>query len=255
MIAIVLIIIILLITLFKDDIQYLIDVNSSNFDNVYVDLNKNVIENKKILIYSADNRNDQYIQLHKTGWENYSKIHGYTFIFENPCQDLPVYYCKFLKLLQFMDKYNFDYFIWVDSDTIPNKKFKQFKLESMIKQIGEDADVITTYYALKDVFKALIGSFYAFKNSKQARTILQGCIDYIDYSKWENRFKAKTLYGGKQFEEAAMFYVTQKNPQVIHRRITGNFITNSYQCDEDYFIIHNAYKKNLEICFKNLIIN
>jgi hypothetical protein len=254
MIQIIVLIILILAIVFREDIRYFIDVNSEKFNNVHVDINKSNFNSKKIIIYSADNRNDKYIKLHKQGWENYSKIHGYTFIFEDPCSEVPVYYCKFKKILQLMEKYKFDYFIWVDSDSIPNKVFKNFNLESMIQQVGEDTDVITTYYILKDLFKALVGSFYVFKNSNNARLVLQKCLDYIDHSKWESRFKAKTLYGGKQFEEAAMFYVLKQNPQVIHKRITGKFITNGYQCTDDFFIIHNPDKNKLEKCFQKVII-
>jgi hypothetical protein len=124
----------------------------------------------------------------------------------------------------------------------------------MIEQVGEEADVITTYYIITDIFKALVGSFYVFKNSENAKLVLQKCLEYIDRSKWESNFKAKTLYGGKEFEEAAMFYTIKKLPQVIHKRIRGKFITNGYECNDDFFIIHNPDKKNLHKCFEKIII-
>jgi hypothetical protein len=225
----------------------------SNFDTTYVDITKKSNLNKKILIYSADNRDDNYIKLHQQGWENYCSIHGYTFIFEYPCKEVPLFYCKFFKILEFMDKYpDFDYYIWVDSDTIPNKLFYNFNLESMIEQVGEEADVITTHYS-EPLFKALIGSFYVFKNTARSKKILQDCLDYINYDKWENYQKATAIYGGKEYEEAAMFYSIRKNKEVIHKRIKGKFITNSYICDESYFIIHNPMKKDLDECFNKML--
>ena len=246
-------ILIILIFCLKDDFRYVMDVNFSKYESLYVDITKNNTINKKILIYSADNRKDEYLKLHQEGWNKYCNIHGYKFIFEHPCKEVPLFYCKFFKILEFMDKYpTFDYYVWVDSDTIPNKSFYNFNLESMIEQIGEDADVITTYYS-EPLFKALIGSFYVFKNSPNSKKILQNCLDYINYDKWGNYQKANATYGGKEYEEAAMFYSIKKEPQVKHKRIKGDFITNSYVCDENYFIIHNPMKKDLVQCFKKLL--
>ena len=253
MLRVILVILIVWAIVLREDLGYFIDLTLEKFNNVHVDINKSSFNSKKFVIYSADNRDDEYIKVHKEAWENYCKIHGYTFIFDNPCSEVPVYYCKFKKILELMEKYNFDYFIWVDSDTIPTKKFQNFNLESMIEQVGEDADVITTYYVF-DIYKALVGSFYVFKNSDNARVILQKCLDYIDHSKWESRFKAKTRYAGKQFEEAAMFYTTKQNPQVNHKRIKGKFITNGYLCNDQYFIIHNPQKKDLHKCFNKFKI-
>ena len=98
-------IILLLLLFFKNDLQYFIDVNFSNYIDIKVDITKKSNVNKKILIYSSDNRDDDYIKLHQQGWKKYSSIHGYTFIFETPCLEVPVYYCKFLKILEFMNKY------------------------------------------------------------------------------------------------------------------------------------------------------
>ena len=245
-------IIIIIVIFFKNDIQYIIDVNSSNYINIKVDITKISNVNKKILIYSADNRNDEYLKLHQRGWNKYCSIHGYKFIFEYPCKEVPLFYCKFFKILQLMNTYpTFDYFIWVDSDTIPNKLFYNFNLESMIEQIGE-ADVITTYYN-EPLFKALIGSFYVFKNNDRSKKILQNCLDYINYDKWKTYQKTNTIYGGKEYEEAAMFYSIKKEPDIKHKRIKGNFITNSYICDDNYFIIHNPMKKDLVQCFNKLL--
>ena len=253
--AVVVLLIILFLFVFRKEIGYYYDVNVSSFNNVYVDITKPNNIRKNIYIYSSDNRTLPYIKLHQEGWKKYCLLYGYKFIFETPCLEVPVFYCKFKKILQLMtDHPNGDYFIWVDSDTIVNKKFQNFNLESMITQIGEDADIITSYYYYQQLFKALIGSFYVFKNNHGARKVLQNCLDYINFDKWTSFNKGDTLYGGKEYEEAAMFYSIKKEQGVNHKRITGKFITNSYVCDDSFFIIHNPDKKNLDNCFQKLII-
>ena len=111
---------------FKDDIAYVMDVNFSKYKSLYVDITKKSNLSKKILIYSSDNRTLPYIKLHQEGWNKYCSIHGYKFIFEYPCKEVPLFYCKFFKILQFMDIYpTFDYYIWIDSDTIVNKNWRR----------------------------------------------------------------------------------------------------------------------------------
>ena len=56
-------IVILIVILFKNDIKYFLDVNFSEFDTTYVDITKTSNVHKNILIYSADNRDDNYIKL------------------------------------------------------------------------------------------------------------------------------------------------------------------------------------------------
>ena len=79
-------------------------------------------------------------------------------------------------------------------------------------------------------------------------------MDYINYDKWISYQKANATYGGKEYEEAAMFYSIKKEPSVIHKRILGKFITNSYICDDSFFIIHNPKKENLDKCFEKIIL-
>ena len=155
---------------------------------------------------------------------------------------------------------DYDYFLWVDSDTIINKNYISFPLESMIEQVGTDVDFIYTEYNLyngtlsedfsRKMFKAFIGGFYMFKNNLNTKKLLQNCINHIDQSKWASLTKGDCAYGGEYYEEAAMFYNIRNNKDIKHTRILGKFLYNGNNCYDGYFIVHDL-KKNVE-CFRKL---
>ena len=248
------ILILLLIYYYKHELKYLYDRYITKFNNIKIDVTDNTpqINKLNICILSMDNRDLEYIQLHKKSWEKYSKLHGYKYIFENQCTNLPVYFCKYQRILELMDTTNYEYYIWVDSDTIVNKKYINYTFENMVNKVGTDTDLITSYpnstFDPNNLFdRALVGSFYMFKNNNQSRELLQRCIDYIDISKWDNLSKGDCRYAGYCYEEAALFYSI--NDSINHKRIYGNFISNKNYCDNNYFIIHNNSKDGIEQCF------
>ena len=248
---------ILLIVIFlflkQKDIIYYIDVLKSNFLNKKVNLSTSFNLKRKICILSMEDRDLEYIQLHRKSFQNYANLHNYQFFFEKPCKSLPIYFCKFKRILELMETTDCEYYTWIDSDAIVNKRFKSFPLESMIEQVGTDTDVITAYIIEPFSFlKFLIGSFYMFKKSDKTKKLLQDCIDYIDFSKWKNLKKGDCNYGGHCYEEAALFYAL-KNSNVIHRRIKGNFISNSILCENKFFINHLLGKTHINKCFKSMI--
>ena len=246
------ILLLLLIVILKyRDITYYLQVTFTSFDNVFVNIKDTSFKKKqKILILSTDDRDDlEYLKYHKRSLQNYSSIHGYTFLFEKPCTNLPVYFCKFQRILNLMNTTSFDYYIWIDSDTIINKRFVNYPLENMLETIGLDADLITGNFSVPSILKFLIGSFYVFKNNEQTKKLLQRCIDYIDYSKWQNLKAGMCNYGGYCYEEAALYYSINKD--IIHRRITGDFISNHPWCAPNYFIMHLLGKKDINKCYKD----
>jgi len=208
-----------------DDFVYFIEVflscalKKDNIVKINVE-NTNYLEpiNKKILILSIDNRNIEYINLHKKSWQNYSNLHGYTYLFENKnCENFPMYFCKYKRLLELMNSKeysNYDYFSWVDSDTFVDKRFINFKFESMLNQLNCDYDIFTSIFKVTKNINSYSFNcgFLMFKNSILTRTLLQECIKYIDLSKWKKNNKAKIscIYAGSCYEEAALFYCVKK---------------------------------------------
>ena len=262
LIGIIILVIIVFIINQKDEISYLLDLFTFTPNKKFIDINNNNFENKlKILILSTDNRNTEYIQLHKKSFQNYSNLHNYTFLFEEPCTNLPIFFCKYQRILQLMEEYpDYDYFIWTDSDTIVNKKYLDFPLESMIEQVGNNVDFMYTDFTLRGmlpyeissiVCKAFIGGFYVFKNNNNVKLLLKNCINYIDYSKWNNRFKGDCNYGGECYEEAALFYNVRNNKEINNVQLCGKFLYNGSFCYDDSFIIHDLSKS--ADCFKKLI--
>ena len=238
---IIILIILIILVQYHEEVRYYTELMTSSFSVINVDILNNNFKNKyKICIISLDDRNDEYITLHKKSLQNYCTLHGYTYIFDKPCNNLPIYFCKFQTILELMNKNQFDYYIWIDSDTIINKKFLSFPLESMIEQIGTDVDLTTTCMDIP-LINPLIGAFYMFKNTQDSRDLLKRCIDYIDKAKWENMRKGDCVYAGSCYEEAGLFYSLN---DITHKRIKGNFLYHCKNCrsDPNHFIIHNMDK-------------
>ena len=230
-------------------LRYYTKVFFTSFENIYVDIEQRKSNTKqKILILSTDDRNERYIQLHRKSLENYCNKHGYKFLFTKPCTDLPIYFCKFKQILELMEQNEFDYYIWIDSDTIINKKYTNFPLEAMLETVGLETDLITGNFPIYNVLKHLIGSFYVFKNTPQIKDLLKRCINSIDYSKWKNLKKGECNYGGECYEEASLF--NSINNTIIHRRIIGQFISNHPWCAPNYFIMHVLGKDGITECFE-----
>lgn len=250
-ILLVLIIIVLLLVLLLKDLVYFYKVNiGSKFNDVFVDINNNNFINKqKILILSMDDRDLEYIEYHKRSFNEYSLLNDYTFLFNNICDNLPIYFCKFQEILSLMGTTDYDYYIWVDSDTIVNKMYMDFPLESMIEQMPENTELVTTYFYTTGVLlKALIGSFYMFKNENVMK-LLNDCVNYINKKYWGNNTTGECTYSGHCYEEAALFYSLENN-NINHYRIIGDFIDNTGSCNKNSFIIHKWTKENILDCFK-----
>ena len=256
MILIFILVFMIVFLLYLEDVVYIFKVITHPYSKVEVDPFSNVKPfSNKILILSMDDRDLDYLPLHCESWTNYSNLYGYTYLFEKICNTIPIYFCKFQRILELMESTDFQYYIWVDSDTIVNKKFKSFSLESLISQMGENVDIITSHYSILNFFSGpLIGSLYIFRKSTKMISFLQSCLSKIDTTRWKTNKKCDScVYAGRYYEEAALFYTILENPDIVHKVMSGNVISNKSTCETDYFIIHHTDKETTFSCFENNI--
>lgn len=94
---------------------------------------------RKILIITAENRNDDYIKLHDENFNKYAKKFDYEYLKLDNClkSESTTYWCKIHKVKEYLN--NYDYVMWADSDTI----ITQFKpIDQYISDYGEPDIII-----------------------------------------------------------------------------------------------------------------
>ncbi len=95
----------------------------------------------KIIIITAENRNDPYIGYHDSNFAKYARTNGYYYSRTNNCSIsvATTYWCKIHKVKELLEDTNdYDYIMWADSDTIITS---DTPLESYLSKFG-NKDII-----------------------------------------------------------------------------------------------------------------
>jgi len=104
-----------------NDLEYYKKFNKSKKIDGLINNNKLKSFNKKknkILFVSFDNReNQQYVKIHNSNIIKYVKKYGYEYKFYTEC-DKNVYWCKIYLVLEALKTNQYDYVVWLDSDTV-----------------------------------------------------------------------------------------------------------------------------------------
>ena len=100
------------------------------------------LKKRKIAIITAENRNDDYIKYHDLNCKKYSRIHGYSYFRLDNCEqsEASTYWCKIYKVKKFLESDNYDYVLWLDSDTIFTS---DTSLDHFISKMGEPDIIIS----------------------------------------------------------------------------------------------------------------
>lgn len=150
----------------------------------YVDANKMTLVQKiplKICVLSMDNRNEKFIDYHNKNLVEYTKKYSnpdlnriYVYKFYKECNltghKHNIYWCKFHMLLNLLESDNYDYVVWLDSDTIiadPNRDIGDI-LSSYNSDIFLPLDKKTNYSVLN-------AGICMIKNSQKGKEFFQ-CI-------------------------------------------------------------------------------
>jgi hypothetical protein len=117
---IILLLLLIFIFLYKDKKENLIQNTKNLIENIpNSKIQNSNIPNSKILIITAEDRDDTFIKYHDINFNKYCNLHGYTYIRVSNCSKnkSTTYWCK-IHLINDYLKYDYDYIVWADSDTI-----------------------------------------------------------------------------------------------------------------------------------------
>lgn len=159
----------------------------------------------KIAIVTCENRKDNYIKIHDENLTKYCNKHGYTYIrCHNEPLDikLPIYWYKIAYVNKILKEQNFDYVLWVDSDTLVTNM--NIKIEYIVKSNKDiymareiDGGILTN---------VLNAGIFMIKNSEIGHKFLEECLEKLKDKSCFNDDYTKILgkWAGECYEQGHM---------------------------------------------------
>jgi len=196
-------------------------------------LSSSNIKKNKILFITYDNRDNQkYVLIHNTNINNYVKKFDYEYKYINLC-DKNVYWCKIHLVLEALKTNNYDYVVWLDSDTV----IKNFNID-----IGDIFNMFSS-----DIFVGLDNNsnyglinagIFAIANSKIGIDFLSQCIEYINKDCFNNDGSLKGKWAGTCYEQGIMNILIYDKYYLNTTVLTNKVFFNYNICSNDVFIMH-----------------
>ena len=210
-----------------------------------------VIKNKKnnILFITFDNRETtDYVIIHNSNINEYVKKFGYEYKYINYC-DKNVYWCKIYLVLDALKTNNYDYVIWMDSDTV----IKNFNID-----IGDIFNMFSSDIFIgfdnHNKYNIINSGVFAISNTFIGKKFLYDCINYV----WEGCFNDNGTLKGKWaascYEQGVMNILINDKYYSNTTILTNKVIFNYDVCKNDVFIMH-LYASSSEkrvACFQSI---
>lgn len=218
---------------------------------------------KNILVVTFDNRKSDMLDIHNNNVSQYCHIHNYTYIYLDEYKtdlNLPIYWKKIQVVQGFLNSSEYDYVMWMDSDTIILDN--NIRIESMINDkdsiyIGTDDN-----RSLEDQYIGANAGVFIIKNDEYGKGFLNECINnYINNTKCKDKngnYSLGSKWGGECYEQGVMNYIINAL-YITHTKILDNFlicntgtaisgcfILHLYGCGTNYKTRTNAFKKLLK---------
>lgn len=207
------------------------------------------INNKKnkILFITYDNReNLEYVKIHNSNIEKYVKKFGYDYKYYNHC-DKNTYWCKIHLVLDALGTNNYNYVVWIDSDTV----IKNFDID-----IGDVFNMFSS-----DIFIGLDNNtnyglinagVFAIANTEIGQNFLLDCIQTVNKDCFNNNGTLKGKWACTCYEQGIMNILIHDKYYTNTTVLTNKVIFNYNVCQNDVFIMHlYASSPDLRVsCFK-----
>lgn len=220
----------------KDDTDYFTKFKTENqvFSNL---INKNVLrvpvdKKNKILIVTFENRQDEYITMHNKNILAYTNKWNYEYKTYDTC-DYNVYWCKIQYVLDALELGDYDYVMWMDSDTIIMRK--DIDIGTILNGFSSDifiaGDNITKYDLVNS-------GVFIIKNSDTGKEFLRDCIRNVKKVCFNTDGTLKGMWAASCYEQGQM-NLTIADKYYNNTTVLPNEIILNYSvCMKDAFIMH-----------------
>jgi hypothetical protein len=217
-----------------------------------------------IAVVTLETRDSEMLSIHNSNVKKYCDLHEYTYIFKNSYENvlnLPIYWKKIQLVKEILEDSDFDYVLWMDSDTIIVDN--SIKLENILYH---DNKLYSIY--MGDDFNSdfnLNAGVFAIKNDYIGISFLNECINiYVNRNtcKDENGNYALNGEWSKGCYEQGVMNELIKTIYINHFKFLENHIVlNTFIPSSACFILHlyggidiNKDKRRVK-AFKNIINN
>jgi hypothetical protein len=144
--------------------------------------NKNIDSTlkRRFIIITSENRNADFINYHDISFMNYAKKYNYTYYRLDNCKasESTIFWCKMIKLYNFLNYYphEFDYILWVDSDTIITDM--SISLDHVVSSCHEKDIIVGVDYCHDTPLKPFIvnAGIVLIKHSAIGKQFIHECI-------------------------------------------------------------------------------
>ena len=220
---------------------------------------KKITRKKRIAIVTMETRESEMLLIHNKNLIDYCKLHNYTYIFKNSYENdlkLPIYWKKIQLVNDILEKGEFDYVMWLDSDTLIIDK--TIPLEFIL-------DDNSSIYMGKDKNSKLNlnAGVFVIKNNNIGRNFLKECIDvYInrDICKDKNgNYALNGKWSGECYEQGIMNELIKTKYFNNFNLLDGHVVLNTETPNTTCFILHlfggtetnKEYKRNIAFRYIN----
>jgi hypothetical protein len=214
----------------------------------------------KIALVTLETRPSNMLNMHNKNIKKYADKHGYTYIYLNDYKNdlkLPIYWKKLQLLKELMENTNYDYIVWLDSDTIIIED--DIRLESIIDKTRKG---IFIGYDKYNNLNLNAGVFILRNDNKTLRFIEQCINTYLNREKCKNEQGEYVLNGEWSkdcYEQGIMNELLFKDYKKELKVLKPYVVTNDSKPEKRCFILHlfngpNKYRTDYrEKIFKNII--
>lgn len=211
-------------------------------------LKEPIKKDNKILIITYDNRpNLPYIKLHNDNLTEYCKKWNFTYKYYDSCE-YNTYWCKIFMLLEELKNNDYDYVMWMDSDTyIFNQNIS---LSDIFNSYNSDIFIGSDNNPNYDLTNAGV---FAIKNSEIGKNFLTDCINSFNIKCKKPNGELKGTWAATCYEQGIMNILIADKYNKNTTVLTNDLIFNYNRCNNNVFIMHlyasdNSYR---EKCFNS----
>lgn len=195
-------------------------------------LTKPINKSNKFLFVTFENRNKEYVDIHNKNIMDYTKKWRYDYKFINHCDYNP-YWCKIKIVLNELVNSNYDYVVWLDSDT------------SIKKHNVDINDIVNIYdshiFVGSDnnkIFGLINAGVFIIKKSNIGINFLKDCLKNVKKICFNKNGSLKGLWAASCYEQGQMNLNIADKYLKYTTVLPNEYILNMGKCDDQTFIMH-----------------